>query len=63
MAENNAVLKSIQSLEQKLDALSNKFGACADATRLDNETIAVITACAYSLFGKRVSIRSVKLIK
>ena len=56
------ILDAISKLNSKVDAISSKFGTAPEG-RLDNETIAVITAAVYSVFGRKANIRSVKLIK
>jgi hypothetical protein len=64
MKENNdnLILEAIQSLEKKVDLLSKQFGQCTADERLDNETVAIITAAAYNLFGRRVAVRNVRLL-
>ena len=62
MANEEVILNAISQLSSKVDAISSIIGG-GSCDRLNNETIAVITATAYSLFGKRVAVRSVKLVK
>ena len=57
------ILNAISKLNEKVDAISTKFAINTNEDRLDNETLAVITAAVYCLFGKRVAVHSVKLIK
>lgn len=61
MKTNNEelILTTLQNLEKKVDALSNRV--CEN--RMDNQTIAIITAAAYNLFGRRVAIRNVRLLE
>jgi hypothetical protein len=63
MANNEElILDAISKLNSKVDAISSKMGGGAEG-RLDNETIAVITAAVYSVFGRRAAIHSVRLVK
>lgn len=59
--ENELILDAIRNLEKKVDNLTEKISSDA-SERLDNETVAIITAAAYNLFGKRVAIRNVRLV-
>ena len=59
---NEKIFNAISLLNTKIDSIATTINTNSD-NRLSNESIAVITAAAYSIFGKRVSIRSVKLIK
>jgi hypothetical protein len=52
------ILTAIQNLEKKVDALSI-LRVCKN--RLDSDTLAVITAAAYNLFGERAAIRNIRL--
>jgi hypothetical protein len=62
--ENELVLDAIQKLSQKLDRISETVcgGRCSDSN-MDRETLIAIAAATYNTFGKRTSIRSVRLIK
>lgn len=64
MASNEAlILDAIRNLERKLDSISEQVSCCSGSSeRLDNETVAIITAAAYNLFGRRVAIRNVRLL-
>ena len=55
------ILDAITKLSNKVDELSSKIGDSCES-RLDSKTIAIITAAAYSLFGRRVAVRSVRLL-
>ena len=58
------ILDSIQVLERKLNKISDMLGTCcSEDDCLDNETVVLIAAAAYNLFGKRVAIRNVRLLK
>ena len=61
-SKEELILDAITLLSNKVDDISSMMGFRAD-NRLDNETIAVISAVAFSLFGKKVAIHSVKLLK
>jgi hypothetical protein len=58
--ENELILDAIQTLEKKVDNLAEKFSNSPE--RLDNEIVAIITAAAYNLFGKRVAIKNIRLV-
>ena len=57
------ILNAISKLNEKVDAITNKFAINTNENRLDGETLSVITAAIYCLFGKRVAVRSVKIVK
>ena len=54
------ILEAIQNLEQKVDALSNKLSVSNNG--IDTEIIAVITAVAYNIFGRRIAVRKVQML-
>ena len=56
------IFDAISKLSNKVDAIASTINVKPD-NRLDAETLAVITAVAYNLFGRRASIHSVKLLK
>lgn len=60
MNEKSEILELLKQLEAKVDALSNKQG---NPDRLDSDTVAMLTAAVYSIFGTRAAMRSVRLIK
>ena len=62
-SKEELILNAISKLNEKVDAITNKFVINTDKNRLDNETLSVISSAVYCLFGKKVAVRSVKLIK
>jgi len=62
--ENNEkiILDAILKLENKIDRIAEQVNCTNLTERLDCETIAIITAAAYNLFGRRVAVRNVRLI-
>ena len=63
MASNGTeILTAIQKLEKKVDGIAEQIKCSTLPNRLDNETIAIITAVAYNEFGRRVAIRNVRLL-
>ncbi len=63
MAKNNetTVIEAIQKLEEKVDNLASQIQN-ASAARLDAETVAVLTAAAYHIFGRAIAVRNVRII-
>jgi hypothetical protein len=60
---NDEILNAIHNLEKKVDGIAEQVKCCSNAAeRLDNETVAIITAAAYNLFGRRVAVRNVRLL-
>ena len=57
-----SILDAISELNVKVDSISAKIGG-GSADRLDNETVVIISAIAYRLFGKQSAIHSIKLLK
>ena len=62
MKSNNEtlILEAIQNLEKKVDAITNNLSTQNNG--IEPDLIAVITAVAYHLFGKRVAIRNINLL-
>ncbi|MPM55828.1 hypothetical protein SDC9_102625 [bioreactor metagenome] len=56
------ILNAIQTLEKKIDGIAEQIKTENSPERLDGETIAVITAAAYNLFGRRVAVKNVRLL-
>ena len=56
------IFDAISKLNNKVDAIASAIKPTTEG-RLDNETLAVITAVAYNLFGRRAAVHSVKLLK
>jgi len=56
------ILDAIQKLENKVDKIAEQVNCSNSQERLDNETVAIITAAVYNLFGRRVAVQNVRLI-
>jgi len=54
------ILDAILNLEKKVDALTNSISP--HNNNINPELIAVITAAAYNIFGKRIAVHNIKLI-
>jgi len=56
------ILEAIQKLDSKIDRIAEQVNCSNSPERLDNETVAIITAAAYNLFGRRVAVQNVRLV-
>lgn len=54
------IVNILKKLEDKIDSLSSQFKS--QDNRLDGEIIAVLTAAAFNVFGRPVSLKSVRLV-
>ncbi len=58
--DETVLLEMLGRLEEKVDALTSQIQE-ANAARLDSETVAILTAAAYKVFGRAVSVHNVRL--
>ncbi len=60
MTKEEIILEAIRKLDEKVDNIASQVKAANDS-RLDSETVAILTAAAYNTFGQPVAVRSIKL--
>ena len=60
--KEETILNAIHNLEKKIDLIAEQAKCSSTPERLSNETVAIITAAAYNLFGRRVAVRNVRLL-
>ena len=58
--DETVLLEVLERLEEKVDAIASHIQE-SNAARIDSETVAILTAAAYKVFGRAVSVRSVRL--
>lgn len=56
----NAIIEALTRLEEKVDNLATIVNN-NNQSRLDSETVAVLTAAAYNVFGRAIAIRNIRL--
>ena len=56
------ILDAIRNLEKKIDGIAEQARCSNSPERLDGETVAIVTAAAYNLFGRRVAVQSIRLL-